>query len=138
MSFKINKNGKTYPAGTIPQNVIDDVAFLKNASNYSTTEHKVGKWIDGSDLYEKTVSCGALPNNDHKYVAHGITNLAKIVEIKGTALSSTFKMPLPHINVSAITGCVAVAVQGDNIRITTGQDQSNMTESYVTIRYTKA
>lgn len=25
-----------------------------SSNNYSTTEHKVGKWIDGSDIYEKT------------------------------------------------------------------------------------
>lgn len=30
MSVKINKNGKEYPIGVIPQNVIDDVTALKN------------------------------------------------------------------------------------------------------------
>lgn len=29
MSVKINKNGKEYPVGVIPQNVIDDVTELK-------------------------------------------------------------------------------------------------------------
>jgi hypothetical protein len=29
MSYKINKNGKTYEGGVIPQNVIDDVTELK-------------------------------------------------------------------------------------------------------------
>lgn len=31
MSAKINKNGKKYPIGVIPQNVIDDVTELKSA-----------------------------------------------------------------------------------------------------------
>lgn len=36
--------------------------------NYSTTEHVIGTWIDGKTLYEKTVDCGALPNNDTKNI----------------------------------------------------------------------
>ena len=37
-----------YVEGTIAE-------ALTNKYNYSTTEHKVGKWIDGKDLFEKTI-----------------------------------------------------------------------------------
>lgn len=32
------------------------VENLEDAAEYSTTEHVVGKWIDGRDVYEKTVT----------------------------------------------------------------------------------
>lgn len=136
MSMKINKNGKEYKLGAIPQNVIDDVTFLKNASTYSTTEHKVGKWIDGSDLYEKTVSCGTLPNATSKTVAHGIANISKIVEIKGYSTNRTLYLPLPFAGASATSG-ISVYVGTSDISFETGMDRSNFTESYVTLCYTK-
>ncbi len=36
-------------------NVQGALTEIDTRSNYSTTEHKIGKWIDGSDLYEKTI-----------------------------------------------------------------------------------
>lgn len=134
MSIKINKNGKKYPIGVLPQNVIDDVAFLKNASNYSTTEHKVGKWIDGSDLYEKTVSCGALPNASSKTFTHGITNISKIVDIKGYATDGTWSLPLPFAGDS--TSAISVYANASQIRFVSGADRTSYT-TYITLRYTK-
>ena len=34
--------------------VISDVNISGGSNNYSTEEHKIGTWIDGSDIYEKT------------------------------------------------------------------------------------
>lgn len=42
--------------------------------SYSTQEHLIGRWIDGSLLYEKTVNFGVLPNSTTKDVSHGILN----------------------------------------------------------------
>lgn len=42
--------------------------------SYSTQEHLIGRWIDGSLLYEKTVNFGVLPNSTTKDVSHGISN----------------------------------------------------------------
>ena len=141
MSTKMIKDGVEYPIGVIPQNVIDDVTFLKNASKYSTTEHKVGKWIDGSDLYEKTVDFGALPNNTTKTVAHNITNLSKIVEIRGTAFnSSNGAIPLPLIVSSTDVSDLAINVSLNLtltdvvIKCMTNRSAYN---GYITIRYTK-
>ena len=137
MSMKVNKNGKEYPIGVIPQSLYDDVEDLKEASKYSTTEHKVGKWIDGSDLYEKTVSCGALPNATSKDISHGIANISKIVEIKGYATNGTLYLPLPFAGASATSG-ISVYANTSNITFETGMNRSNFTASYVTLRYTKA
>lgn len=37
------------------QKISDELGNIDTGHNYSTTEHVVGKWIDGSTLYEKTV-----------------------------------------------------------------------------------
>lgn len=111
-------------------------ADAETALTYLTDEHVVGKWIDGSVLYEKTIDCGALPNTTSKTVAHGISNISKIVEIKGYATNGTLYLPLPFAGASATTG-VSVYVNASNISFETGMDRSNFVESYVTLRYTK-
>lgn len=113
-------------AGVVPKDVL----------NYLTEEHIVGKWIDGSDLYEKTVSCGALPNTTSKTVAHGIANISKIVEIKGYSTNGTLYLPLPFAGASATSG-ISVHAGTSNITFETGMNRSNFTESYVTLCYTK-
>lgn len=50
--------------------------------NYSTTEHEVGTWIDGSTVYEKTFF-EALPasgGQQNVSIAHGITGLNIVVD----------------------------------------------------------
>ena len=148
MSIKINKNGKGYPLGFMPQHYPADRVYLdgdisktvQDALNYSTDEHVVGEWIDGSILYEKTVDCGALPNATSKNIAHNISNLKRIVFMCGYAYRSNGGnfMPLPFAHEGVATGNVSLACNSTNIIITDGSDRSAFAESYVTIRYTKA
>lgn len=46
--------------------------------NYSLEERKIGTWIDGKPLYEKTINFGNLPNATTKEVPHGIENVDEI------------------------------------------------------------
>lgn len=63
---------------------ISDVNIISSSSsnNYSTEEHKVGTWIDGSDIYEKTycpVTSGILEedfSNKEIIESHGYMNYA--------------------------------------------------------------
>ena len=110
---------------------------VKATQDYSTIEHVVGTWIDGSTLYEKTISCGALPNNTGKIVSHGISNLKKIVEYKGYSYSTTYgnTITMPF---SADALYSRVNSNGtDSLQIITGGDLSGYNETYITIRYTK-
>ena len=104
---------------------------------YSETEHEVGKWIDGSVLYEKTIDCGALPNVASKNVAHGISNLKRIVNYTGYAYSTTNANSIP---IPFATNSVFARVNSsgtDYLAISTGSDLSAYNETYITIRYTK-
>lgn len=105
---------------------------------YSTSERNVGTWIDGKPVYQKTISLGNLPNKTSKTVAHGISNLKKIIsyDVMCDYGSSGFQ----NINSSAVvlgtTDAVTTLVNFTNILINTNVDLSSVT-GYTTIRYTK-
>lgn len=107
-------------------------------NDYSTSEKIIGSWIDGKPLYQKTISCGALPNATTKTVAHGISGTYSIKSIQGYANYSTDTMPLPHTGVGDAAGAnaISVAISGSNIVVKTGSDRSNYS-AYITIKYTK-
>ena len=124
------------------QEAIDEViAMIPQGGGdveYSTTEHKIGTWVDGSDLYEKTVSVGPLPNTTTKNVDPQITGLDKIVELTGIADNGSGDIiPLPYVNYAAPSEGITLLFTNGNISIATGGDVSSFTSAYVTLRYTK-
>ena len=122
------------------QEAIDEInAKIPPAVEYSTTEHVIGKWLDGSILYEKTIDTGEIPNYQDKSVAHGISNLGNVVGISGVANNPTsgYFAPLPYVQ-NDVTYQIAIYVDDTNIHVVTGRDMSAYSVSYVTLRYTKA
>lgn len=64
-----HNSGTTYSlgadyGGSPPKYIaIYGVKYINSSNNkysYSTTEHKIGTWIDGSTIYEKTIYCNGL------------------------------------------------------------------------------
>lgn len=104
-------------------------------STYSATEHVVGKWIDGSTIYEKTIDLGALPNVAPKTVNHGITNLDKVISIIAVGNSDSPRIPLPYVFDD--DKHVNIYVSTDVIIINTNRDLSSYTGT-CTLRYTKS
>lgn len=112
---------------------------VKATVDYSTSEHKIGKWIDGSDLYEKTVDCGMLPSTaGNKAVAHNISNIDKIISITGVAMRDNgLTITLPNTAVDALSSQIVLYADKTNVNIYVASNQSVNTNSYVTLRYTK-
>ena len=82
---------------------------------------------------------GSLPNNTHKLVAHGISDLDEIIQMIGFArtTSGTFTfIPLPYATQTTTQIVALSAIDKTNIRISTGQDRSGLS-GYVTMLYTK-
>jgi len=106
---------------------------------YSTSEKIIGSYTDGKPLYQKTIECEALPNNTTKSVAHGVSNLDKIVDIKGCAYRSSdgLFITLPRVATSTTYMC-EINVKSGNVNITSSTDLSAFGWSYVTIQYTKS
>lgn len=111
---------------------------IESTDNYSTSETLIGKWIDGKDLFQKTIDCGALPNASTKTVAHGITGLGYTVSIAGTSKrpSDGTVISLPR----AFNGnCIDILTNSQNILITISVgNMTAFTQTYVTLKYTKA
>ena len=65
---------------------------------YSTTETRVGTWIDGKPLYRKVVDLGNLPNNAQKTVVANTSNLELCITCRGMAynLTSGNFFPIPR------------------------------------------
>lgn len=110
---------------------------LNAEPDYSTSEvdTKV-KWIDGKTIYRKTVSCGTGPNNTSKSTPHGISNLKRVIRYEGYGYDGSSCIPLPFASISA-PASVQIHSDSTNIYITTGVDRSNLTETYMTLWYTK-
>ena len=128
-TFTLNTNYEVVTAGALNE--------LNDRFNYSTTEHVVGKWIDGSTLYGKTISCGALPNATTKSVAHGISNLKDIIDMKGELTNGRGWFSINNPNPTALNGQVQVNVNSTNINIVTASDLSSFDRSWVTLQYIK-
>lgn len=112
-------------------------------NEYSTTEKIVGSWIDGKPLYQKTISCGTLPNNTITRLSHGISNLAKVIDIQGRSESTTSSPAIRGINIpytgnATEKNSVECWVEPTNLVLRTYMDLSQFTNTYVTIRYTKS
>ena len=109
------------------QDAIDEIAT--KGVNYSSTEHIIGTWTDGTTLYEKTVNCGSMGNNTTTSAAHGITNLKTVHAFEAVAsrASEMFALPTPDVFVYA---------NATDINIQTTSNWSAYT-AIVTIRYTK-
>ena len=104
----LNKTGECLHVGndvwieyrTIPSSGV--IAMRNGAADplgsiaYSTEERRVGKWIDDSDLFEKTYVLTALGDSTTRSVSVplDIQNLGEIVESRGQLLGSGFSRPL--------------------------------------------
>lgn len=121
------------------QSAIDELASNPGGSvDYSTTEHVIGTWIDGSPLYEKTINFGALPNSTTKTIAHLISGLNFVVSVDGIAYSGSTYQPIPYTADSAnINYNISLSVLSSDIRIITSQNYSSY-NAYITLRYTKS
>lgn len=107
-----------------------------SSQDYSTTEREIGKWIDGSTVYQKTINFGSIPSSTTKEVAHNISNLGAVIEIEGVMnnLDGVTFETLPAVDSSNFR----VQVNATNIKIITSTSWTSWTNSYITLKYTKA
>ena len=119
--------------------------YVNKLETYSTTEQRVGTWIDGKPIYRKTYEIGNLPNANTLRVQSGLTaSNINIVKLYGTAIKSgtheTYPLPFIWGSTSGFTNYVGLFFGGtDNnsdIWIRTMTDASSYS-GYVIIEYTK-
>ena len=108
-------------------------------TNYSTEEQRIGTWIDGKPLYQKTYS--VFNYSDNCYVVDtNLTNLKyKVIDLHGHVYDDTNNYSFPYADgiytvgcyLNNTTGVVYIrALNGDNVN-------TNFHVDYITIKYTK-
>lgn len=144
MTFKDIAKKLTTSIQTLPEIVRILAEGLENVEagstseiDYSTTERKIGKWIDDSDLYEKTIDIGAIDATLSKDVPHGIT-FDTIVSIEGTAYFTSTSLwgPIPFVDNDASYQRYTY-ITDTNVRVGGAANAGAVSKCYVTIRYTK-
>lgn len=131
-------NSTSHLSANNVQAAIDELAQGGSSEYYSTTETKIGKWINNEDLYQKVIDLGTLPNATSKEVSHNISNLAYMVSVSGIANTSEHTaIPLPRSG-SATQSTVAVDIYADStkVHVETGIDLSTFS-GYAILKYTK-
>ena len=103
---------------------------------YTTSEQRVGTWIDGKPLYRKVLDLGNLPNTASKDTAHGISHLATFVKLQGVAISTNSTIPLPYATPDGISYAIQLTRTTSYIRVKTGTDRSAY-QGYAIMEYTK-
>lgn len=108
--------------------------------SFSTDEQLVPgvTWIDGKQVYQKTVDFGGLPNDAEKTVAHGIVGLDTVIDFWGEASNGTSVwIPLPYTSPGGLTFQIRAENDATNIIVRPGSDRTSLTESHFTLLYTK-
>lgn len=113
--------------------------------NYSTTEHIIGTWVDGSILYEKTIHIQPSGNTSDYVTAEAISGINAVIDASFTAIrqsdgntwyytgnGSTYPESLDYSNYK-----LGVRVSGGNLQYYIAGYGTQITDIYATIRYTK-
>ena len=106
---------------------------------YSEEEREVGVWIDGKPLYQKTIYIGKLLKDTSWHtVAHGISNIDKVVDITGIAIDENTQdfVPLTAFRPNSNQG-VFVSSGVTNIEYVNNWLDADTRDTYVTLQYTK-
>lgn len=105
---------------------------LNAEPNYSTSEVDTDvKWIDNKTIYRKVIDFGTLPDSTSKSVAHGISDISRVVKIEAVMYQGASSWVIPYVSVSG------VSVEGSNVVINTTADLTGFS-AFVTVYYTKS
>lgn len=86
---KVDPNASGIPVGSEFQydgsTVPDGYEEVDDPYVYSTSEKKIGVWVDGKPIYRKCYYVSAFPNNANIYISPGISNIGTIIRMNGFA-----------------------------------------------------
>jgi hypothetical protein len=116
-------------------------AALAQSDDYTTTERKIGKWIDGSDLYQRTFEVTASSVNGWNDNVLGTSGI-KIVDVQGFMYGlyeEDVYVSKPLVYFRTTTDYITVIYDDDvNVYIMDGAvSTSPMPTLTITIKYTK-
>lgn len=135
--FTANHSGDWDPADVVIAQIGSDLAAMADGvmHTYSTTERRVGTWIDDSAVYEKTQSGGITFAANDSWYDTGITGIDKLISVAITLIRDG-----EQIGDSFNTGHVDYVVRDNTLKIK--GSGLTLTDNYalgsVVARYTKS
>lgn len=101
------------------------------------SEHKIGKWIDGSDLYEQVVNIPptGIQAGDDVSIAHGVSGIDKICEFQGygrvgNGVYTNYSYPGYYLDVHEVSRTTSLWRIGSSIL-------EQVSQFVLVLRYTK-
>ena len=107
---------------------------------YSTEEHIVGKWIDGSPIYQKTIYYAGGTSGGMYLIPHGISGISEVIQCDGICHDSDGDNPfmvIPRIAPDNANIGVAAINNTEIIVAYSTIWQSRLVDLYMNIKYTK-
>lgn len=123
----------------IPTTIALELESGTGVIDYSTTEQITGKkWIDGKDIYQKTIDCGVISGTSDIQIDHNITGIENVISLGGILkeLSGSF-IPLPYASPAGIDVMFRVSINATKIILTKGSTIPDGGSAYITAQYTK-
>lgn len=139
ISLVEDKSKDSIPLAT--DELIDNITFtaqlFENPTIYSFNEQRIGVWVDGKPLYQKTVYISSLPNNATTNYPHGISDISAIVGMDSfVKWSSGLITNLPWVASGDDTETITASAGLTNIQVATNKNRTSMS-AYIILRYTK-
>ena len=107
--------------------------------NYSLEEQEIGTWIDGKPLYQKTIDISSITVtaaqnvNALQNIAHNIANIDKVIRSYGVKIHAAGTYQSGPYDSGAM-----LLINKTYVRYGTSDADTNYTQGYVTLQYTKA
>lgn len=122
------------------QKIANELANISPAVNYSTTERKIGKWVDNSDLYAITIELTGLNFTAQSYItlvpaSAGYTLIG--FDNNGTFLTRSNGQRWSSFGYAPNGGLLVYQETDNSIQMSHFCDGMTFTSGYVTIIYTK-
>lgn len=141
IQIEYGSTATTYEPYITPSIYVDNEEIYNkdNLEQYSTSEIRIGTWIDGKPLYRKVIVLGSLPNvsiETNTYYNHNISNLNMVTNISGVAYTSNGKYSLAIPFREKNDKYISLYVNDTVVTIISNKDYSSYT-GYVILEYTK-
>ena len=109
-------------------------------NDYSTDEKIVGTWIDGSYVYQKTISTGSLSAPADNNIAHGISNLKYVINAVGCVTNNNINYLIPYVSGRSDQNDWTLTISqinATNVIVKTYNSGWSGITGYITLQYTK-
>lgn len=119
-----------FPAKEQP--LIDLIPEASNMHTYSTEEHAVGTWVDGSTIYERSIDLGSFSiGSEGTYIIEQATDIDLLIDYDGYVIENSIMYALPDPS-------IRIKMDSNKDLIFSGTASRYVSSGYLTIRYTKS